>query len=168
MFCQTEITIDSAFSLSVFLLKRHIFYMCGNTCLGRLCESREIKRATRKVGLIAHIFSGAFLHLTNKRPSLCCLNGAWEGCTEKYSPLLRRQTIHFAGALSCANEFTSPSSFQLQGQGQSNCQFQLAGAIDLLARKLSESLLTSLSHCTHTQRLSTKHVYTLQILTGLG
>ncbi|XP_073214000.1 zinc finger SWIM domain-containing protein 5 isoform X2 [Lepidochelys kempii] len=41
---------------------------------------------------------------------------------EKYSPLLRRQMIHFAGALSCANEFTSPSSFQLQG-------FHLSGTV---------------------------------------
>lgn len=50
----------------------------------------------------------------------------------------RRQMIHFAGALSCANEFMSPSPFQLQGQGLSNCQHQPAGGIDLEAGKLWE------------------------------
>lgn len=54
--------------------------------------------------------------------------------------------IHFAGALSCANEFMSPSPFQLQGQGLSNCQHQPAGGIDLEAGKLQEILLTSASH----------------------
>lgn len=53
--------------------------------------------------------------------------------------------IHFAGALSCANEFMSPSPFQLQGQGLSNCQDQPAGGIDLEAGKLWEILLTSSS-----------------------
>lgn len=58
--------------------------------------------------------------------------------------------IHFAGALSCANEFMSPSPFQLQGQGLSNCQHQPAGGIDLEAGKLWEILLTSASHCVST------------------
>lgn len=49
VFCEREITIDSAFSPllvsppSFFFfppsLKRHVLSVCGNTCLGRLCES---------------------------------------------------------------------------------------------------------------------------------
>lgn len=63
----------------------------------------------------------------------------------------QRQMIHFAGALSCANEFMSPSPFQLQGQRLSNCRDQPAGGIDLLAGKLSEILLTSASYRVSTQ-----------------
>lgn len=65
--------IDSAlpsFFLSASALKRHILSMCDNTCLGCLSLSRaESKRATRKVGLIAHIFSRVFLALAAQKAS---------------------------------------------------------------------------------------------------
>lgn len=77
----------------------------------------------------------------------------------------RRQMIHFAGALSCANEFMSPSPFQLQGQGLSNCQHQPAGGIDLEAGKLWEILLTSTSHCVSTDTFLPRVLSMLQILT---